>query len=75
MASILVDTRSHEIDKIGMAHFYECHNLTLELFRQVVLAQVLSMILELELFDCDIILFISRFENISASSGTDLLFK
>ena len=58
-----------------MAHFYKCHNLALELFRQIVFAKVLSLILKLKLLDGYIVLLISSLENICTGPSSNLLFK
>ena len=49
--------------------------LSLELLRQVIFAQILSIVRKFQLFHSDIILFVGRLVNIRAGTCTNLLFK
>ena len=56
-----------------MSDLNKCSDLTLELFSEISLACVLTMVSKLELLDCDVIFFVSCFEDVCASTGADLL--
>ena len=56
-----------------MSDLNKCGDLTLEFFCEISLAGVLTMVSKLELLDCDVILFVSCFEDVCASTGADLL--
>ena len=58
-----------------MTHFDQRHNLAPELFRQIVLTEVLSIVLKLKLLDGYIIFLIRRLENVCTGAGSNLLFK
>ena len=58
-----------------MAHFDQCHNLAPKLLRQIVFAEVLSIVLELQLLDGYIVLLIRRLEYICTGARSNLLFK
>ena len=58
-----------------MTHFDESDNFALELFCQIVLTKVLSIVLKLKLLDGYIVLLISSLENISTGTSSNLLFK
>ena len=75
VTSLLIDRGAHEIDKVSVTHFDQCHNLAPELFRQVVFTQVLSIVLKLELLDGYIVLLIRRLENICTGARSNLLFE
>ena len=56
-----------------MPHFDQCCGLSFELFHQIVNSNVI--VRKPQLFDCDIVFFISRFENIRTATSSDLLFE
>ena len=58
-----------------MPDLYQSNNLSLELLRQVIFAQILSIVRKFQLFHGDIILFVGRLVNIRAGTRTNLLLK
>ena len=58
-----------------MAHLDKRGNFALKLFSQVILARVLAIVGEFQLFHGHVVLFVSSFEDISASTCSDLFFK
>ena len=72
--SVLVaNACTHKVYQVRMPDFNQCGNLTLELLCQISLACVLTMVGKFELFDGYVVLFVSRFEDVRAGTGADLL--
>ena len=71
--SVLVaDTSSHKVNQVRMSDLYKCGDLTLELFCEISLASVLTMVRKFELLDGDIVLFVSCFKDVRAGTSADL---
>ena len=74
--SILVtDTGSHEVNKVCMSDLNECGYLTLEFFREISLACVLTMVRKFEFLDSDVVLFVGCFVDVRAGTSANLFLK
>ena len=75
MASLVISTRTHEVDQVSMANFDKSSYFPLEFLSQISLASILSIVDKLELLHCDVIFLISCLKYISACPSADLFLK